>query len=49
MEPNSAVAVHCLFVKGLIFDGVAGLLYTAQRVTADLILSMHLLRRDLDR
>jgi glycosyltransferase involved in cell wall biosynthesis len=44
-----AVAVHCLFVKGLIFDGSAGLLYTAQRVTADLILSMHLLRRDLDR
>ncbi|GEP60776.1 glycosyltransferase family 2 protein [Reyranella soli] len=44
-----AVAVHCLVVKGLIFDGTAGLLYTAQRVTADLILSMHLLRRDLDR
>ena len=42
-----AVAVHCLFVKGLIFDGSAGLLYTAQRVAADLILSMHLLRRDL--
>jgi hypothetical protein len=44
-----AVAIHCLLVKGLIFDGSAGLLYTAQRVTADLILSMHLLRRDLDR
>jgi len=44
-----AVAVHCLFVKGLVFDGSAGLLYTTQRVTADLILSMHLLRRDLDR
>lgn len=43
------VAVHCLIVKGLIFDGPAGLLYTAQRVTADLILSMHLLRRDLAR
>ena len=42
-----AVAVHCLFVKGLIFDGTAGLFYTAQRVTADMILSMHLLRRDL--
>jgi glycosyltransferase involved in cell wall biosynthesis len=42
-----AVAVHCLFVKGLIFDGSAGLLYTAQRITADLILSMHLLRRDI--
>jgi len=42
-----AVAVHCLFVKGLLFDGSAGLLYTAERVAADLILSMHLLRRDL--
>lgn len=44
-----AVALHCLLVKGLVFDGTAGLLYTAQRVTADVILSMHLLRRDLDR
>jgi hypothetical protein len=37
-----AVAAHCLLVKGLMFDGTAGLHYTAQRVTADLILSMHL-------
>jgi glycosyltransferase involved in cell wall biosynthesis len=44
-----AVAVHCLLVKGLMFDGVAGLHYTAQRVTADLILSIHLLQRDLDK
>ena len=44
-----AVLVHCLIVKGLVFDGVAGLLYTSQRVTADMILSMHLLRRDLAR
>lgn len=42
-----AVLVHCLIVKRLLFDGTAGLLYTAQRVTADVILSMHLLRRDL--
>jgi glycosyltransferase involved in cell wall biosynthesis len=42
-----AVAVHCLIVKGLIFDGTAGLLYTAQRMVADMILSLHLLRRDL--
>jgi glycosyltransferase involved in cell wall biosynthesis len=42
-----AVALHCLVAKGLLFDGKAGLLYTAQRVTADLILSMHLLHRDL--
>jgi glycosyltransferase involved in cell wall biosynthesis len=44
-----AVAVQCLLVKGLVFDGAAGLHYTAQRVTADLILSMHLLQRDLDK
>jgi glycosyltransferase involved in cell wall biosynthesis len=44
-----AVAVHCLFAKGLLFDGKAGLLYTAQRVTAEIILSMQLLRRDLER
>ena len=44
-----AVAVHCLFVKGLLFDGLAGLQYTAQRVMADLILSRQLLRRDLGR
>jgi GT2 family glycosyltransferase len=43
------VALHCLLVKRLAFDGSAGLLYTAQRVTAELILSMYLLRRDLDR
>jgi glycosyltransferase involved in cell wall biosynthesis len=44
-----AVAIHCLLVKGLVFGGSAGLHYTAQRVTADLILSMHLLQRDLDK
>jgi glycosyltransferase involved in cell wall biosynthesis len=44
-----AVALHCLLLKGLMFDGTAGFLYTAQRITADLILSMHLLRRDLER
>ncbi len=42
-----AMAIHCLFVKGLLLDGTAGLFYTAQRVTADMILSLHLLRRDL--
>jgi len=44
-----AVAAHCLLVKGLMFDGAAGLHYTAQRVTADLILSLHLLQRDVDK
>jgi glycosyltransferase involved in cell wall biosynthesis len=43
------VALHCLLAKGLIFDGTPGLLYTGQRVMADIILSMHLLRRDLHR
>jgi glycosyltransferase involved in cell wall biosynthesis len=42
-----AVLLYCLFGKGLIFDGMAGLRYTAQRVMADLILSLQLLRRDL--
>ena len=31
------------------FDGAAGLHYTAQRVTAELILSMTLLQRDLEK
>lgn len=44
-----AIVPHCLFAKGLIFDGKAGLFYTAQRVTAEIILSMYLLRRDLHR
>jgi glycosyltransferase involved in cell wall biosynthesis len=44
-----AVAVHCLFVKGLLFDGMAGLRYTAQRVMADLLLSLQLIRRDFGR
>ncbi len=43
------VALHCLIVKRLVFDGTPGLLYTAQRVAADVILSMHLLRRDIER
>ena len=44
-----AIAAHCLLVKGLIFDGAAGLFYTAQRVAAETILSMQLLRRDLEK
>jgi glycosyltransferase involved in cell wall biosynthesis len=44
-----AVAMHCLFVKGLLFDGMPGLRYTAQRVMADFILSRQLLRRDFGR
>ena len=44
-----AVATHCLFVKGLVFDGAPGLFYTAQRVAADVMLSMHLLRHDIEK
>lgn len=40
-----AVIVHSLFVKGLLFDGVAGLRYTWERFVAELILSRELLRR----
>lgn len=41
-----AVLVHCLFAKGLMLNGTAGLIYTAQRVIAELLLSLYLLRRD---
>lgn len=42
-----AVLVHCLFFKGLILDGRAGLFYTAQRVFAEMMLSVYLLSHDL--
>tara|TARA_A100000171_G_scaffold8751_1_gene6494 strand:+ start:574 stop:1422 length:849 start_codon:yes stop_codon:yes gene_type:complete len=35
--------VYCLFAKGMILDGWAGLYYTLQRVIAELILSLKLL------
>ena len=40
-----AVLVHTLFVRGLIFDGRAGLRYAWERFVAELILSRELLRR----
>ncbi|HEX2832964.1 MAG TPA: glycosyltransferase family 2 protein [Thermoanaerobaculia bacterium] len=40
-----AVIIHSLFVKGLLFDGIAGLRYTWERFIAELILSRELLRR----
>lgn len=40
-----AVALHALFVKGLILDGRAGLAYAWERFVAELILSRELLRR----
>lgn len=40
-----AVLLHTLFVKRLILDGWPGLVYTFERVVAELILSRELLRR----
>ena len=37
-----AILFYCLFVKGAILDGRAGLYYTFQRVLAELILSLYL-------
>ncbi len=42
-----AMLFYCLFVKGLVLDGRAGLFYSFQRVFAELLLSLHLLRHDL--
>lgn len=41
-----AVAVYCLVVRGLLLAGVPGLIYTAQRVYAECLLSGYLLRQD---
>lgn len=38
-----AVAAHCLFARGLVLDGRAGLYYSAQRAVAESILSLRLL------
>lgn len=42
-----AMLFYCLFVKGLILDGRAGVFYSFQRVFAELLLSLYLLERDL--
>ena len=39
--------LHCLFVRGGILDGWAGLFYALQRATAELILSLSLVERML--
>lgn len=44
----AAMFLYCLFVKGLIFDGYAGLFYSFQRSIAEAILSLHLLREGLE-
>jgi hypothetical protein len=41
--------VYCLFWKGLILDGWAGVYYTTQRVYAELLLSLMLLDKRLIR
>lgn len=45
----AAVFLYCLFGKGLILDGRAGLLYCLQRATAEMVLSLTLLRGDIGR
>lgn len=42
-----AIFFYCLIAKGLMLDGWAGMFYTLQRVTAELILSLCLIERDL--
>lgn len=42
-----AMLVYCLVVKGGLLDGRAGLLYALQRMTAETLLSLFLLRRAL--
>lgn len=37
-----AVPLYCLFVKGVIFNGLPGLHYAAQRMFAELLLSLYL-------
>ncbi len=40
------VFLYCLFGKGLILDGRAGLYYAYQRMAAEIILALHLMDRD---
>lgn len=39
---------YCLFVKGAIFDGSAGLYYSLQRMLAEILLSLRLIQHDFD-
>ena len=43
------VFFYCLFVKGTLLDGPAGLCYAFQRLLAELLLSLYLLEDDLTR
>jgi glycosyltransferase involved in cell wall biosynthesis len=42
-----AVGFYCLFVKGAVLDGGAGLLYSAQRVFSEILLSLYLIESEL--
>src|SRR4030095_10340862 len=42
-----AMLFYCLFVKGAILDGRAGLYYSFQRFLAELILSLNLIEQSL--
>jgi glycosyltransferase involved in cell wall biosynthesis len=44
-----AMLFYCLFVRGAILDGRAGLYYAFQRAFAEMLLSLHLLHGDLAR
>jgi glycosyltransferase involved in cell wall biosynthesis len=44
-----AVVIHSLFVKGLILDGIPGLIYTWERFVAEVILSIALVYPDPER
>lgn len=44
-----AVFLYALFVRGAILDGRPGLFYALQRTTAEIILSLHLIKRLVDR
>jgi hypothetical protein len=39
--------LYCLFVRGAILDGRAGIFYSCQRLTAEVMLSLFLLEHDL--
>jgi glycosyltransferase involved in cell wall biosynthesis len=42
----AVVFLYCLFIKGMIFEGKAGLHYTYQRVVAELLLAVYLIEAD---
>ena len=41
------VLIYCLFIKGNILDGRAGIFYAFQRMLAETLLSLHLLDKDV--